>query len=76
MRPWASVRGMSSKQPLYTALGWVTWTVGKRAIKRKLTGGKERRRGRVLRKLLLTTVVLGGAGAGAYALTQGSPNDA
>jgi hypothetical protein len=66
---------MSSKQPLYTALGWVTWTVGKRAIKRKLSGG-ERTRGGRLKKGLLTLVVLGGAGAGAYALTQSASTDA
>lgn len=63
--------GMSSKQPLYTALGWVTWTVGKRVIKKKLVGDKPRR-GRRLRKAFVTLVVLGGAGAGAYAITQGS----
>ena len=35
---------MPSKQPLYTALGFVTWTVGKRVIKRKVTGGTKRGR--------------------------------
>lgn len=63
----------SSKQPLYTALGWVTWTVAKRVIKKKLAGDKPRRARRV-RKALLTLIVLGGAGAGAYTLTQGSSN--
>ncbi len=63
---------MSSKQPLYTALGWVTWTVGKRVIKRKVMGEKPARRGR---KLLLAVLVLGGAGAGAYAVTGGSQTD-
>jgi hypothetical protein len=66
---------MSSKQPLYTALGWVTWTVGKRAIKKKLAGDERRRRGRV-KKLVLTLIVLGGAGAGAYAVTQNSSSTA
>lgn len=66
---------MSSKQPLYTALGWVTWTVGKRALKKKFAGGEQRRRGR-LRKLVLTLVVLGGAGAGAYAVSQNSSTSA
>lgn len=59
---------MSSKQPLYTALGWLTWTVAKRAIKRKLVGGERPRR---LRKALMLLVLVGGTGAGAYALTQG-----
>ncbi len=62
---------MSSKQPLYTALGWATWTVGKRVIKKKLAGDKPTR-GRKLRKALVALIVLGGAGAGAYTLTQGS----
>lgn len=61
---------MPSKQPLYTALGFVTWTVGKRVVKRKVTGGDKR--GRRVRKLLLAVVVLGGAGAGAYAVTSSS----
>ena len=65
----ATVLSMSNKQPLYTALGWITWTVGKRAVKRKLSGGKQSRRGR---KLLLGLVVLGGVGAGAYAVTASS----
>ncbi|MBO9533429.1 MAG: hypothetical protein J7513_10690 [Solirubrobacteraceae bacterium] len=64
---------MSSKQPLYTALGWVTWTVGKRALKRKVVGAKPARRGR---KLLFALVLLGGAGAGAYAVTNGQSPDA
>ncbi len=62
---------MSSKQPLYTALGWVTWTVAKRVIKKKLVGERPSR-GRKLRRAILALTVLGGAGAGAYALTQGS----
>jgi hypothetical protein len=64
---------MSSKQPLYTALGWVTWTVGKRVVKRKFAGPKESHRGR---KLVLVLVLLGGAGAGAYAVTASSSTDA
>ena len=64
---------MASKQPLYTALGWVTWTLGKRAIKRKLTGGEKSHR---VRNLVLGLVVLSGAGAGAYALSSQTTTEA
>jgi hypothetical protein len=63
---------MKTKQPLYTALGWVTWTLGKRAVKRKLAGDRPRR----MRKVVLALVMLGGAGAGAYAVTSGSTGEA
>ncbi len=64
---------MKSKQPLYSALGWITWTIGKRVIKRKLTGAGKPRRGR---KLLLGLIVVGGATAGAYAVASSSSSDA
>ncbi|MFT4035215.1 MAG: hypothetical protein QM679_06540 [Patulibacter sp.] len=62
---------MRSTRPFYTALGWVTWAVAKRAIKRKLTGGHGAQR---CRKLLCGAVVVGGVGAGAYlAASAGTP---
>lgn len=55
-----------SKQPLYTAIGWVTWTVGKRVLRRRLAAALPSRK---VLALGVASVAVAGVAA---TLTSGS----
>ncbi|MDQ8046237.1 MAG: hypothetical protein REI11_16645 [Patulibacter sp.] len=56
-----------SKQPIYTALGWTVWHLGKRYAKKRV---QKTRRGR--RFLIFGTLGAAGAAAAYAALNAGS----